>query len=121
MRLFLIDPFSLIRFQIPLILHPRPQPEGFSQMKLLLFLTALPALALAQGAGDLCGPTETVILGICESTDWCNENQGYYYSGFCPNAPDYVKCCQSPRCGSNGSCQDTEYFDCAGAGGHWAR
>lgn len=90
-------------------------------MKFLLFLTTLPAIAVAQRAGDLCGPTDTVILGICESTDWCSKNQGYDYSGYCPGAPDYVKCCQSPRCGVNGSCEDTEFFDCAGAGGHWVR
>lgn len=105
-------------------------------MKLFTFAVTLllPAFAIAQGAGDLCengagvrslsfsflapilSPSNFAHLlwlqqvGICESTTWCDQTDGVYTSGLCPNAPSYVKCCFFPHCnGGNGYCISTKY------------
>ena len=112
-------------------------------MRLSLVVCCPPTLIMAQGAGDLCTipvrslrPVSSLtpkncyaniyliqgFEGICESTDWRNDNQGHSYAGYCPDAPSYVECCLTPRCGNKaGYCEWTGAGFCVLDGGHFIK
>lgn len=53
------------------------------------------------------------LWGICESVDWCNQNDGEHIAGYCAG-PTNIECCLWPVCEPEiGHCQYTG-TECAG-------
>jgi len=74
-----------------------------------LVLTLLAALPSTFAAVN--GKCSNGKNGICIATGTCSNYGGTYSSGYCPNDPSNIKCCENIKCkynGTTGSCKFTD-------------